>query len=276
MATASERMPRGEMPFLDHLEELRWRILWSALAIFVGAIVGFLLVHYLGVMELLIQPIQPMLGEGERLKYLSPADPFFLVLKLSVVLGIVLASPIVIYQVWAFLSPALEDRERKVIIPALYLGLVLFCAGVAMAYFVALPITLRFLMGFLPEFLEQQIVAGPYLGFVTKLLVAFGVVFELPVVIMILTAMGLITPSFLREKRRHAVVGITILASFLSPGDVITVTVLMMVPLILLYELSILLSVWIHRGRLKEMAEDESDDEHEPSEEPPAGAVEAR
>ncbi|MDX1568053.1 MAG: twin-arginine translocase subunit TatC [Longimicrobiales bacterium] len=275
MATATDRMARGEMPFLDHLEELRWRILWSALAVLVGAIVGFLLVHYLGVMQILIEPIQPMLGEGERLKYLSPADPFFLVLKLSVVLGVVLASPVVVYQVWAFLSPALEEHERKVIIPALYLGLVLFCAGVAMAYFVALPVTLRFLMGFLPEFLEQQIVAGPYLAFVTKLLIAFGVVFELPVVVMILTAMGLITPKFLREKRRHAVVGITVLASFLSPGDVITVTLLMMIPLVLLYEVSILLSVWIHRGRLKRIGM-EPEDEKEPSNEPPSGAVETR
>lgn len=275
MATARERMARGEMPFLDHLEELRWRILWSGLAIIVGAIVGFLLVHYLGVMELLIRPIQPMLGEGERLKYLSPADPFFLVLKLSVALGVILASPIVIYQIWAFLAPALADHERRVIVPALYLGLVLFCAGVAMAYFIALPITLRFLMGFLPEFLEQQIVAGPYLAFVTKLLMGFGVVFELPVVIMILTAMGLVTPAFLREKRRHAIVAITIVASFLSPGDVITVTVLMMVPLILLYELSILLSVWIQKGRLKR-EEEEAEDDHERSEGPPSGAVEAR
>jgi len=259
------------MPFLDHLEELRWRVIWSVVAVAVAAGIGFLMVHYLGVMELLIRPIQPMLGEGEKLKYLSPADPFFLVLKLSVVLGVVLASPVVIYQAWAFLSPALEDHERKVIIPALYMGLVLFAAGVAMAYFIALPVTLRFLMGFLPGFLEQQIVAGPYLAFVTKLLLAFGVVFELPVVVMILTAMGLITPDFLRDKRRHAVVAITVLASFLSPGDVITVTVLMMVPLILLYEFSILLSQVIHRGRLKR--EEEEREETEPSRGPPEGAV---
>mgnify|MGYP006296950645 CR=1 FL=1 len=275
MATATEQMARGEMPFLDHLEELRWRILWSVLAVFVGAVVGFLMVHYLGVMEVLIRPIQPMLGEGERLKYLSPADPFFLVLKLSVILGVVLASPIVIYQIWAFLSPALEEHERKVIIPALYLGLVLFCAGVAMAYFIALPVTLRFLMGFLPGFLEQQIVAGPYLAFVTKLLIAFGVVFELPVVVMILTAMGLLTPDCLREKRRHAVVAITVLASFLSPGDVITVTLLMMIPLVLLYELSIILSGLIYRGRLKREAE-EREREEESRKEPPSDVVEAK
>jgi len=267
MTQDDPRKQKGEMPFLDHLEELRWRLLWSAVAVAVAAGIGFFLVHYLGVVEVLIRPIQPLLGEGERLDYLSPADPFFLVLKLSVVIGLILASPVVIYQIWAFLSPALEDHERKVIIPALYLGLVLFVAGVAMAYYLALPITLRFVMGFLPGLLEQQIVAGPYLAFVTRLLLAFGIVFELPVVVMILTSLGLLTPDFLRNKRRHAVVGITVLASFLSPGDVITVTLLMMVPLILLYELSILLSVLIYRGRKER--------ELQHSEEAPPGAVEA-
>ena len=112
-----------------------------------------------------------------------------------------------------------------------------------------------------------MLTAGPYFAFVTKLLLAFGVVFELPVVVMILSAMGLVTPMFLRRKRRHALVGITVLASVLSPGDVITVTIMMMVPLTLLYEVSIVLSSVIYRRRERREAElDES---------PPDGAVEA-
>lgn len=258
--------PRAEMPFLDHLEELRWRILWSLIAIALGTVVGFFLVHYLGVMELLIRPIEPLLAEGEKLKYLSPSDPFFITLKLAVTVGVILAFPVVVYQAWIFLSPALEDEEKKVIIPSLYLGLVLFCAGVAMAYYAALPVTLRFFMGFLTGFLEQNIVIGPYLGLVTKILLAFGILFELPVVVMILTALGLITPDFLKDKRRHAAVALTIVASFITPGDMITVTLLMMIPLLLLYELSILLSRMIHRRREARM---------EASVEPPEGAVEA-
>jgi len=259
---------RGEMPFLDHLEELRWRILWSLLAIVVGSVIGFLLVHYLGVMEILIRPIKPLMPEGQLLKFFSPADPFFITLKLALVVGIILAFPVVVYQVWGFMSPALEKHEKRVIIPALYMGLVLFSAGVAMAYFLALPLSLIFLMGFQAEYLEQSIEVGRYLGFVTRLLVAFGIVFELPVVVMILSALGLVTPDFLKSKRRHAIVAITVVASLLSPGDVITVTVLMMAPLILLYEFSIVLSRFIYRRR-------EKAEELSASQDPPSGAVEA-
>jgi sec-independent protein translocase protein TatC len=258
---------RGEMPFLDHLEELRWRILWSLLALVIASVVGFLLVHYLGVMEILIRPIRPLLPEGQRLKFFSPADPFFITLKLALVAGVILSFPVIVYHAWAFLAPALEAHERRVIIPSMYMGLVLFCAGVAMAYFLALPLSLIFLMGFQTDFLEQSIEVGRYLAFVTRLLIAFGVVFELPVVVMILSALGLVTPEFLRSKRRHAIVAITVLASLLSPGDVITVTVLMMAPLILLYEFSILLSRMIYRRRERQ--------ELTASPEPPPGAVEA-
>lgn len=243
-----ERNALGEMPFWDHLEELRWRILWSLLAVIVGSVVGFVLVDRMNVMLLLIDPIEPLLGGG-KLKYLSPTDPFFVTLKLAITTGLVLASPIVIYQLWAFLSPALHPSEKKVIIPALYMGVVLFMAGVAMAYEVVLPVTLEFTMSFQTEVLEQNIVIGPYMAMVTRLLLAFGAVFELPVVILILSAMGLVTPEFLSSKRRHAIAIITVLASVLTPGDVITVTVMMMVPLMLLYELSIVLSRMVTRRR---------------------------
>ncbi len=260
---------RGEMPFLDHLEELRWRILWSLLAIGVATVVGWALVYHFEVAELLLRPARPYLGEGERLKFFSPVDPFFLLLRLSLLTGVVLAFPVVVYHVWAFFAPALERRERRIIIPALYLGFVLFAAGVALAYFVGLPLTLPFLMGFLPEILEQSLEVNRYFSFVVRLLLAFGILFELPVVIMILSALGLVSPGFLREKRRYAWVGIAIVASFLSPGDAIVVTLLMVLPLALLYEVSIFLAVWVHPGS------GGSDPEKEPSAEPPEGAVEA-
>ncbi len=255
---------RGEMPFLDHLEELRWRILWSLIAIVLGSVAGFVLVLEFGVLEVLLAPLEAVMGEGEKLKFFSPTEPFFLILKIGVLVGVILVSPIIVYQIWAFLSPALERHEKKAIIPSLYMGLVLFAAGVAMSYTLALPVTLRFLLFFGEEYWDPILQAGPYLGFVTKLLVAFGVLFELPVVIMILSALGLVTPDFLRRKRRHAIVIITVLASFLSPGDVVTVTVMMMAPLVLLYEFSILLSVLIYRRRAR----------HEIGGDPPDGAVE--
>ena len=244
-----KRNSRGEMPFLDHLEELRWRILWSFLAIVIGSVMGFILVLRFGVLDILIDPYYAVMEDEVKLVFLSPTEPFFLILKVGILGGLVLSSPIIIYQIWSFLSPALERQEKRAIIPALYLGVVLFAAGVAMSYYMALPVTLRFLLFFAEGYFDQMLQAGPYLGFVTKLLMAFGILFELPVVIMILSALGLVTPAFLREKRRHAIVIITVLASFLSPGDVVTVTAMMMAPLVLLYEFSILLSVVITRKR---------------------------
>lgn len=248
MPKPQQPTPSGEMPFLDHLEELRWRLIWSLIAVLVCAVAGFFLVTRLDVLGILIEPIKPFL-HGGKLKFLSPTEPFFITLKLAISVGLVLASPIVVYQVWAFLAPALLPHEKRIIVPALYLGLVLFGLGVLMSYKIVLPMTLDFTMGFQTESLEQSIVIGEYLGFVTRLLLAFGGVFELPVVILILSSMGLVTPEFLAGKRRHAVVIITVLASVLTPGDVITLTLMMMVPLILLYEFSIFLSRLVTRRR---------------------------
>jgi sec-independent protein translocase protein TatC len=264
------RSPHGEMPFLDHLEELRWRILWSAMAIGAGAVVGFVLVHRFGALELLLRPVRKVLGEDLKLIYLSPADAFFVTLKLGVIVGIILAFPVVVYQLWSFLSPALEKHEKRAIIPALYMGLVLFCVGVAMAYFWVLPLSLVFFQQFQSESLLAQYEVNETLGFVTKLLLGFGAAFELPVVIMLLSAMGLVSPRFLREKRRHAIVVITILASFLTPGD-LTSTFMMMAPLMVLYEGSIFLSAVIYRRR---EAAAETGTIGLP--EPPDGTVEAR
>ena len=129
---------RGEMPFLDHLEELRWRILWSFIAIFAGSIVGFILIVQFEVLDLLINPFYEVMGEEERLIFLSPTEPFFLLLKVGILAGIVLVSPVVIYQIWAFLSPALKRHEKRVIIPALYFGVFLFAAGVYLSYTLSL------------------------------------------------------------------------------------------------------------------------------------------
>jgi sec-independent protein translocase protein TatC len=242
------RTTSGEMPFLDHLEELRWRMLWSLLAIIVATVVGFLLVTSFDVLGLLIAPITPFLDES-KLKFLSPTEPFFITLKLALGVGLLLASPIIIYQAWAFLSPALMPNEKRSIVPSLYFGLVLFMVGVAMAYFIALPVTLRFTMGFQTASLEQSIVIGEYLSVVLRLLFAFGVLFELPVLILTLTAMGLVTPEFLAEKRRHAILLITVACALITPGDVVVLTVLMMMPLVLLYEVSIGLSKLVVRRR---------------------------
>src|SRR5579864_5515336 len=135
------------MPFLDHLEELRWRILWSLLAIAIGTIVGWFLLGKVDVIELLKRPIAPYLPGG-RLIFTSPAEPFLLTLKVAFALGCLLASPVVVYQIWAFLAPALYDREKRLIVPALAGGVILFLAGGFACYKLLLPAALRVFFGF--------------------------------------------------------------------------------------------------------------------------------
>jgi sec-independent protein translocase protein TatC len=248
------RRPGGEMPFTEHLEELRWRLVWSLCALAVGTAVGFWLVTRFDVLGILVDPIRPFL-DGTRLKYLSPGDPFFITLRLALMLGFLMAFPVIVFQAWAFFSPALLPAEKRVVVPALYAGLVLFAVGVVFCYRYVLPATLEFTMGFQVESLEQNIVVGEYMGMVLQLLLAFGIVFELPIVLMILAALRLVSPEFLAAKRKHAVVLITVASSLLTPGDVITVTVMMMVPLVLLYEVSIVLARLVYRRPAGEYAE---------------------
>ena len=261
--------PRGEMPFLDHLEELRWRIFKAGGALILAAILGFVVVHYLNVTQILIRPALPFLPDG-RLSVFDPLTPFFFEIKLAVILGIIGSFPIILFEIWSFLSPALERRERRIIIPALYMGMVLFAFGVGLAYFVALPITLKFLYGFQTDTASWLIGMNEYLSFVIRLLLSFGIIFELPVVIMILASLGLVTPKFLRAKRRHAIVITTVVAAFLSPGDAMTVTFLMMFPLIILYEVSIVLAVFVRKK-----PNEEEEPEIQPPTEPPEGVEEA-
>lgn len=268
------RNPKAEMPFLDHLEELRWRILRSLIAIIIGFAVGVVVVTSLDITNLLLEPGRAVFGEDWTPQVLAPTDTFFILLKVSITIGLILASPTIIYQVWAFLAPALERHERRAIVPALYMGLVLFIAGVVLAYFV-LPISLLFLTGLLSNLVEHNWTFGLYMGFVVKLLLAFGILFELPVVVLVLSAIGVVTPAFLRSKRRHAVVIIATLAAILSPGDVIVVTVIMMAPIYLLFEMSILISDVIWRRRERRLGGDETEEATghavaEPA--PPAGA----
>ena len=242
------RKNTNEMPFLDHLEELRWRLIWSLGTIFVCAIIGFVLVDKYNVLAILTEPVKPYIVGG-KLNFRSPMVPFFITLKIGIIAGLLMAAPVVIYHIWAFLSPALLKSEKRAIVPALYFGLVLFAAGVAMAYYFVLPATLRFTMSFQVETLEEDLEITEYMSLVVRLLLAFGVVFEMPVVILALSALGIVTPEFLAEKRRYAIAGITVLSALLTPGDVITVTFMMMVPLVLLYELSIGLSKIVTRKR---------------------------
>ena len=266
--------PRGEMPFLDHLEELRRRIFKAGIAFVLCAIAGFGVVHYMRVTAILIRPALPYLPNG-KLAVFHPLSPFMFELKLSLILGVLFASPIILFQLWLFFSPALEKRERRIIVPALYSGLLLFAAGVAVAYFGALPVSLKFLYSFQSDTTNWMIGLEEYASFVLMLLLTFGIIFELPIIIMILASLGLVTPKFLRTYRRHFIVIATVAASAMSPGDAMTVTFMMMVPMILLYEVGIILAIFVKKKPPEEGQEGAEEPTIQPPTEPPIGAVSA-
>ena len=249
MADAS---PRGEMPFLDHLEELRWRILWSLLAIAVGTALGWLLVDRLDVITILKRPIAPFLPDG-RLAFTSPTEPFLLTLKVAFAAGCLLASPVVIYQIWTFLAPALYQREKRLIVPALAVGVILFLVGATAAYLWALPAALEVLLAFTRTDLAPVITIDRYFGFAVPFILAFGAVTELPLVVAILAALGLVTPQFLARHRRYAIVGAAVLAALLTPPDAVSM-MMMLVPLLLLYEVSIWCAWVASRRRVRRQA----------------------
>jgi len=242
------------MPFLDHLEELRWRILYSLLAVVVGTLVGWVIVEHIDVIGLLIEPIKPLIPGG-KLRVTSPTEPFFITLKFAFVVGVVLASPVVGYQAWAFLTPALYERERRLIVPALSAGALLFLAGASAAYLWVLPRALAVLLSFQHNVFDPLITADKYFGFAAQLIIAFGVVTELPLVVVILAILGLVTPQFLARNRRYAIAFSAVAAALLAPPDAVSM-LLMMVPLWLLYEVSIWCA-WVveKRRRRRQRAE---------------------
>ncbi|MGH7701083.1 MAG: twin-arginine translocase subunit TatC, partial [Gemmatimonadales bacterium] len=240
---------REEMPFLDHLEELRWRLLKSLLAVTIGTAAGWFVVQHFAVLDLLKRPIAPFLPDG-RLVFTSPTEPLMLTLKLAFVVGLVVSSPVVAYQLWAFLAPALYHREKRVLVPAVSAGIGLFSLGAAACYQWVLPAALRVLFGFQTADLAPFITIDRYFSFAIQLMVAFGVVAELPLVVTVLAAFGLLTPRTLIRHRRYAIVISAVVAAFLTPPDALSMS-MMLLPMLLLYEISILCAWLVTRRRAR-------------------------
>ncbi|MFL5611439.1 MAG: twin-arginine translocase subunit TatC, partial [Gemmatimonadaceae bacterium] len=209
--------PGHEMPFLDHLEELRRRLFWIAGAVMVGIVVAFAMLSKLDIIRLLERPILPLM-HGQKLIYTHPGTSFHILLNASLVLGIILASPIIVGQIWGFLAPALYAHEKRVVVPVLISMVVLFLGGIALSYFIVLPLTLRFLMSIESTALTPMISATDYFDFAISMCLAFGVVFEVPIAILALTALGLVTPQFLSRYRRHSIIICLVAAAFITPG----------------------------------------------------------
>jgi sec-independent protein translocase protein TatC len=247
------RQQPDQMPFLDHLEELRFRLFWIIGALLLGVIVSFWLVLKFNLILVLERPILPYLA-GERLVVTNPADGFGVLISTSLIFGVVLALPVVLYHIWAFLSPGLYSHEKRLVIPVLAGATLLFIAGVALSFFVVLPLTLKFLMEVTADAFQPMITAAGYFDFAITMSLAFGATFELPILIVALTALGIVTPAMLVKFRRFAFVGCLVTSAFITPGSDVLSLCAMAVPLYLLYELSVVLSYVVFRRREKTRA----------------------
>src|SRR5882724_2481527 len=238
----------GEMPFLEHLEELRSRILRSLAALVVGCGVGLWAVQHFALVSLLKVPIEQYLTGG-KLVVLSPTEPVLIVFKLGFVVGLVLASPVLLWQLWAFVAPALYEREKRAIVPALFAGLGLFLTGSVVAWLFVVPKALSVLFSFQSEAIAPFITYDAYFDFVLQVVLSLGISFELPLVIIILAWLGVVTPAVLHRFRRYAIVLACVAGALLSPGTDLISMLMMTFPLVLLYEVGFLGAVIIYRRR---------------------------
>jgi sec-independent protein translocase protein TatC len=219
------------MTVVEHLSELRRRIFIGLLAVGIGAVVGFFLAP--DAIRILKAPI------SGPLYFTAPSSAFFLELKLALMIGLALASPVVLYQLWAFIAPGLTPRERRLALPWVPLGLVFLAVGIGVAYFV-LPFAVGFMLGFaIPGVIDPLITADAYFGFVTNMFLAFGLVMEFPIVLVLLSKVGIVSAERLRRNRRYVFLGIFVFAVVVTPGgDPYSPTVMGAV-MYVLYELTI-------------------------------------
>lgn len=229
------------IPFMEHVGELRNRIIKSLIAVGVGTIIAFIFNEE--ILDILVRPYRIALP-GEDLAYFRPTEAFSVVMRVSLFGGFILASPVVLYQLWRFVAPALTPREKRWAIPTTAIFAALFITGVAVGYW-SLSRGLGFLLNFGGDALTPVINADFYLKFAMRFILAFAISFEFPVFIFAVAAVGAISSAQLREGRRWAVLVIVVFAAVITPsGDPLTLA-LLAVPMYVLYELAILAVRWI-------------------------------
>jgi len=228
-----------KQPFLSHLEELRKRLVVCAIGVGVGFGIAYIFSERL--FQLLVAPLKAVLPEGDQLIFTNLPEMFFAYLKVAFIAGILAAAPLIFYELWMFIAPGLYQKEKKMVIPFVISSTILFVGGALFGYFVVFPFGFKFFIGFSNETVKALPSVKQYFSFSMKLLFAFGAVFELPVIIFFLSKMGIVTPQFLRQKRKYAILLTFVLGAILTPPDVIT-QCMMAGPLIVLYEIGILVS----------------------------------
>jgi sec-independent protein translocase protein TatC len=209
-APAADAPAAGEMTLVEHLVELRGRLVKSLIAVGIGTAIGFLI--WKQVRDILIAPLPT-----GRVQVLGPGDAFVIALRISIVVGIILAMPVILYQLWAFIAPGLTDSEKRTVRPWIPIALFFFALGVGIAYIVLTPAT-QFLLAFSDDVLVANLAAGPYFDFVTTMFLAFGLIMEFPIVLFGLSRVGIVTSQRLTALRRQIILGISIFAAAITPG----------------------------------------------------------
>jgi sec-independent protein translocase protein TatC len=251
---APEQEPGGKMSFFEHLVDLRKRLINSAIAIVIGAGIGVTISQK--AMDFISRPMQEALRKQhleDKLIYTSPAGLINIIITFGIYIGVVLAAPFVLYQVWLFIAPGLYKHERKAVTTFIFSSVVLFLAGISFGYFVMLPYMLNFLIGFQGPF-RPLISINEYFDFILIVLLGLGIIFELPVLIFFLALFGIVTPKFLWKNLRYAILIIAIVAAIVTPTPDATTMLVFMAPMVALYFLGIGVAALVVRNKAKRAA----------------------
>lgn len=225
-----------QMSLVDHLQEFRKRLLIAVIAVVVGSTISYFYATEL---------VNYITAPAGKLYYMSPAEAFFTYLRVSFFAGFLLALPVVLYQIWAFILPALSNKERMasfILVPS---SVVLFFLGLTFSYVLVLPAGIRFFMGFATENLQPMLSLGQYLSFVVSFLLPFGFIFELPLFIVVLARLGIVSSQFLNSKRKHVMVLSFIVGAIISPTPDVFSQTMVAVPILVMYEISRLVVKYI-------------------------------
>ncbi len=245
-------------PFTEHLGELRSRLIYSFAAVAIGFIAAYGFSEK--IFEILTMPLVTAMEGNENTKMIFTGLPeaFFTYLKVSLLAGIILSTPVIFYQFWMFIAPGLYRNEKRYVIPIVFLSVLFFATGASFGYFVVFPYGFKFFLGFSNDAIHAMPSMKEYLAFASKMLLAFGFVFELPLVLTFMARMGLVTVPFLKKNRKYALLLFFVGAAIITPPDVVT-QVMMAFPLMLLYEISIIGAVIF--GKKKPVEEEVIPDE---------------
>jgi sec-independent protein translocase protein TatC len=232
----------GKMSFLDHLDELRRRIIYAVYSLLGGVVIAVFFID--DIFNFIMRPLQAMLPPGQTLIYTEPTEAFMLQVKIALIAGLIIASPLVMTQVWLFIAPGLYVHEKKWAIPFIAMSTVCFVAGAAFSHYVVFPLTWRFFTSFTTDILTFMPRIQPAFSIYLRLLLAFGIVFQMPTIVLFLARMGVLTARFMVRNIKYAILGIVIVSAVVTPDGGGVSLVAMSGPLVLLYILSIGLA-WI-------------------------------